>query len=166
LQPTILTHPHPLLRQQAAAVTRFDDALTTQIAQLQRAMLAGPGGVGIAAPQLGISRRIVVIDCRRSQRPCHNHGLLVMINPEIRDAQGEGLGREGCLSVPDWVATVPRAKRICVHFQDQHGEAHEIHSRHFEARVIQHEIDHLNGILFIDRILSRQALIRRVQRSA
>lgn len=125
-------------------------------------MLAGPGGVGIAAPQVGENSRLIVVDCRHSQRPCKNHGLLCMANPRIIQAEGEALGREGCLSVPDWVGVVPRAKSIRVVYDDESGESQAIDAEGFEARVIQHEIDHLDGILFIDRVVSTKELVRRL----
>ena len=125
-------------------------------------MLAGPGGVGIAAPQVGENIRLIIVDCRQSQRPCQNHGLLYMANPRIVSAEGEALGREGCLSVPDWVGVVPRAKSIRVEYQDEKGVARSIEATGFEARVIQHEIDHLDGILFIDRVVSTKGLVRRL----
>ncbi len=125
-------------------------------------MRSGPDGVGIAAPQIGENIRLLLVDCRQSQRPCRNHGLLYMANPNIEYSEGEVLGREGCLSVPDWVAMVPRAKIIRVSYLDEQSKAHTIECSGFEARVIQHEIDHLNGILFIDLVVSTRALIRRL----
>jgi len=125
-------------------------------------MRAGPGGVGIAAPQVGDNRRIIIIDCSNSLRPCKNHGLLYMVNPVIESSSGESLGREGCLSVPDWVGMVPRAAEANVHFDDVFGKPQHITASGFEARVIQHEIDHLDGILFIDRVISGKGLIRRI----
>lgn len=160
---TIITQPDPRLRQTAAAVTSFDAALTTLCQDLNEAMLAGPGGVGIAAPQIGKLKRVVVVDCRQSMRPCKNHGILYMVNPEILSKNGEVLGREGCLSVPDWVGVVPRAKSVQVRFKDLHGKVCELESTGFEARVIQHEIDHLNGVLFVDRVVSTKDLVRRLQ---
>jgi len=159
----IITQPDSRLRQTAAVVTSFDPALATLCQDLKEAMLAGPGGVGIAAPQVGELVRVIVVDCRQSMRPCKNHGLLYMVNPEIFSKDGEVLGREGCLSVPDWVGVVPRAKRVAVRYKDLHGETHELESTGFEARVIQHEIDHLNGVLFVDRVVSTKDLVRRLQ---
>jgi len=125
-------------------------------------MRRGPGGVGIAAPQVGDNRRLMIVDCRKSLRPCNNHGLLYMVNPCIESSQGEKPGREGCLSVPDWVGMVLRAAEISVQFDDLHGKRKRITATGFEARVIQHEIDHLNGILFIDRVISGKDLMRRM----
>lgn len=129
---------------------------------LEATMRDGPGGVGIAAPQIGENSRLVVIDCRASLRPCKNHGLLYMANPKIESTSGETLGREGCLSVPDWVGMVPRAAEICLSYDDIQGIQQRITASGFEARVIQHEIDHLDGILFIDRVVSTKGLIRRL----
>ena len=125
-------------------------------------MRAGPGGVGIAAPQVGENLRLVVVDCSQSLRPCKNHGLLYLANPAIESSEGETLGREGCLSVPDWVGMVPRAKNITLSFDDLNGDRQRIEAIGFEARVIQHEIDHLDGVLFIDRIVSSKGLVRRL----
>jgi len=125
-------------------------------------MRAGHGGVGIAAPQIGENMRLIVVDCRESLRPCKNHCLLYMANPVIESSHGERLGREGCLSVPDWVGMVPRAAEVRIHFDDVFGKPQQITASGFEARVIQHEIDHLDGILFIDRVVSSKGLIRRM----
>ncbi len=158
----ILTHPDPRLRQVCEPVECFDEKLESAFARLEAAMRAGPGGVGIAAPQIGLMRRIVVVDCRESRRPCRNHGLLYLANPRIEHAEGEALGREGCLSVPDWVGMVPRARRIRLSYEDIEGQTRELECSGFEARVIQHEVDHLDGILFIDRVVSTQDLVRRM----
>jgi len=125
-------------------------------------MRAGIGGVGIAAPQVGDNKRLIIVDCSGSLRPCKHHGLLYMVNPAIESGSGEKLGREGCLSVPDWVGMVPRAAEIHVSFDGLQGTRQTITATGFEARVIQHEIDHLNGILFIDRVISSKSLIRRM----
>ena len=163
LPASILTLPDERLRRTAEAVTQFDSEIQQTFAQLDAAMRAGPGGVGIAAPQLGINSRMVVMDCSLARHPCRNHGLLYMANPRILDSSEEKvLGREGCLSVPDWVGTVRRAKTVRVYYQDSHGVDCEIDASGFEARVIQHEIDHLDGILFIDRVVSTQELVRRM----
>jgi len=158
----ILTHPDKRLRRIAEAITCFDAKLAAQFSILEKTMRAGIGGVGIAAPQVGDNRRFVVVDCRESLRPCKNHGLLYMANPAIESSSGEKLGREGCLSVPDWVGMVPRAAEIHVRFDDLQGIKQTITATGFEARAIQHEIDHLDGILFIDRVVSSKSLVRRL----
>jgi len=158
----LLKLPDERLRQKSEPVSQFDEKLETFVQALEEAMLAGPGGVGIAAPQLGVFQRVVIVDCSLGLRPNKNHGRLFMVNPKILDSDGEVLGREGCLSVPEWVGTVLRARNITVSYQDLQGQAHEITTKAFEARVIQHEIDHLDGILFIDRIVSTNDMVRRM----
>lgn len=160
---SIITQPDRRLREKSAVVRLFDSSLTLLCEELEAAMLAGPAGVGIAAPQIGELQRIVIIDCSRAMRPCRNHGCLHMLNPEVIESSGSVLGREGCLSVPDWVGVVPRAKMVRVRYQDLNGVVQTIESKGFEARVIQHEIDHLNGTLFIDRVVSTKDLVRRLQ---
>ncbi|MCF7821631.1 MAG: peptide deformylase [Mariprofundaceae bacterium] len=160
---TILTQPDHRLREISKAVTEFDPGLELLLVELEALMRAGPGGVGIAAPQIGELQRVVIVDCRRSMRPCKNHGLLQMVNPKVIEGSGNVLGREGCLSVPDWVGMVPRAKEIQVCYQNPEGNSCKIESSGFEARVIQHEIDHLDGILFTDRVVSTRDLVRRLQ---
>jgi len=157
----ILTYPDPRLKQVSEPVTDFDAALRYFIADLEETMRAGPGGVGIAAPQVGEFRRIVIVDV--SARPkIPNHGRRVLVNPEILEWDGMAKGREGCLSVPDFTGNVIRAERIRLQAQDEHGEAHEYEMQGFEARAVQHEIDHLDGLLFLDRLVSkRHDLFRR-----
>ena len=150
------------MRLPSQAVEHFDQSLKDRFTELAATMRAGPGGVGIAAPQIGENSRMIVIDCQASLRPCKNHGLLCIANPKIESSEGETLGREGCLSVPDWVGMVPRHAEICVSFDDMHGVRRQIRATGFEARVIQHEIDHLDGILFIDRVISGKSLVRRL----
>lgn len=162
---SILTLPDVRLRRVADTISAFNAALEQDFALLDAAMREGPGGVGIAAPQLGINLRMIVVDASLGRHPSRNHGLLCMANPLIVEAsESKALGREGCLSVPDWVGMVQRAKTVRVRFQDAAGVSHEIESSGFEARVIQHEIDHLDGTLFIDRVVSTKELVRRMAR--
>ena len=158
----LLTLPDERLRQKSNPVTHFDDKLHTFVVALEKAMLEGAGGVGIAAPQLGVMQRIIIVDCSLGLHKNKNHGRLIMVNPKVTEQDGEALGREGCLSVPEWAGTVPRARRITVSYKDMEGQKHELSTKAFEARVIQHEIDHLDGILFIDKVVSTQDLIRRM----
>ena len=158
----LITLPDERLRQVSKVVASFDNDLFRFTKDLEKAMLVGPGGVGIAAPQLGVLQRIIIVDCSLGLHKNKNHGRLIMINPEITSQDGEALGREGCLSVPEWVGTVSRARRIKVSYQDVEGQIHELSTKAFEARVIQHEIDHLDGILFIDKLVSTKDLIRRM----
>jgi len=164
MQRNIITLPDARLRKISKPVTVFGEVLTEQLAELEAAMRAGPGGVGIAAPQLGNNLRMVIIDCTMARHSCRNHGLLHLANPEITEySDSKVLGREGCLSVPDWVGMVSRARSIRMKYQDSTGATHEIETSGFEARVIQHELDHLDGVLFIDRVVSTHDLIRRME---
>ncbi|RME84613.1 MAG: peptide deformylase [Zetaproteobacteria bacterium] len=161
-RPKILVHPDPRLRVRAASALDRPQADNQALAERLMAALEAEGhGVGIAAPQIGEAVRIVIVDASQSRYPCVNHGRLVMLDPVITRAEGRVLGREGCLSVPDWVGVVPRAERIEVVFFTLAGQRRTICARGFEARVIQHEVDHLDGILFIDRVENPRDLIRR-----
>ncbi len=160
----ILTLPDERLRKKALPVAVFDVSLCALFDELVAVMRHGPGGVGLAASQIGDAAAAVVVDCRRARRPCAHHGLLRLANPEIIEySTEEVLGREGCLSVPEWVGMVPRARSVRLRYQDEYGVHRELESTGFEARVLQHEIDHLHGILFIDRMISTHDLVRRPQ---
>lgn len=156
----VLVHPDPRLREVAAEVRRFDEELRAFVADLDDTLRAGPAAVGIAAPQVGRLQRIVIVDA--SVRPkTPNHGRLVLVNPRIAAREGSAVGREGCLSVPDYTGNVARAERIVLEAQDEYGAPHRYEMEGFEARLVQHELDHLDGTLFIDRLLSRRDLFRR-----
>lgn len=152
----ILTYPDPRLTQESQPVTVFDDALRAFVADLEETMRAGPGAVGIAAPQVGRSQRVVIVDCSGKKDLPTNHGRMVLINPEISEWDGVGVGREGCLSVPDFTGNVIRAERITLDAQDEHGAPLQFKCAGYEARAVQHEIDHLDGLLFLDRLVSRR----------
>ncbi len=152
----ILVYPDPRLKQISDPVTKFDSALKDFIRDLNETMLAGPGCVGIAAPQVGYFDRIVIVDL--SSKPKNpNHGKLVLVNPVIVEASGSNIGREGCLSVPDYTGNIARAKKITLTAQDEEGNEHSYQMKGFEARVVQHEIDHLDGLLFLDRLVCRRS---------
>jgi peptide deformylase len=151
----ILTYPDPRLEEIAQAVEHFDDELRAFVADLEETRLAGPGAVGIAAPQVGRNQRIVIVDI--SAKPKNpNHGHLVLVNPEITEWDGFAVGREGCLSVPDFTGNVIRAERITLEAVNEWGEMQQYLCEGFEARAIQHEMDHLDGLLFLDRLVSRR----------
>lgn len=116
-------------------------------------------------PQVGRFERIVLVDI--SQKPQHaNHGFLVLINPEITFFEGSSIGREGCLSVPDYTGKVERAKSITIEALNENGGKHVFQMSGYEARAVQHEIDHLDGKLFLDRLVSRRnALSKRTELS-
>jgi len=151
----ILTYPDSRLQQISQPVTAFDQALMDFAADLEETMRAGPGGVGIAAPQVNRFIRLVIVDV--SSRPkTTNHGKLILVNPEITEWEGMKKGREGCLSVPDYTGNVIRAERVAVTAQDLSGNILRFNFEGFEARAVQHEMDHLDGMLFLDRLVSRR----------
>jgi peptide deformylase len=160
----ILTYPDERLRRFCDPVEHFDDpALQTFLDDLIETMQSGPGGVGIAAPQVNRPIQVLVMDCGLCRKPVPgHHGRLVVCNPEILSWNGLDVGREGCLSLPDYTANVARAINVKVRFQDRQGNGHLLEMSGFEARVLQHEMDHLDGKLFLDRIVSRKSdLFRR-----
>ena len=152
----ILKHPDERLRQVSEPVTVFDDDFHQFIVELEATRLDGPGAVGIAAPQVGRFQRVVIVDVSKARKSVSNHGHLVLVNPEITKWDGYEIGREGCLSVPDFTGNVIRATEIHLKAQDVEGSPLDFEMRGFEARAVQHEIDHLDGLLFLDRVVSRR----------
>jgi peptide deformylase len=152
----LLIWPDEKLKQVSRTVNSFDNQLQCFVSELDEFRQSQPGGVGIAAPQVGRFERIVIIDVS-AKKKTPAHGKLILINPEITDWEGSSAGREGCMSVPDYTGKVVRAKKITLSFNDIYGKLHVIHCRDYEARAVQHEIDHLDGLLFLDRLVSRQA---------
>ena len=157
----VLQYPDPRLKRVSVPVVAFDATLQAFLADLEETMRAGPGSVGIAAPQVGIFQRIIIVDV--SSKPgIRQHGCLRLVNPEILHQEGEVKGREGCMSVPDYTGNVLRARNIRLRAQDIEGQWREVDCEGYEARALQHEIDHLDGQLFLDRIVSpRHDLFRR-----
>ena len=151
----ILTYPDPRLKQVSESVEHFDDGLRAFIADLEETMRTGPGGVGIAAPQVGRFQRIVIVDVSNKPK-IKQHGRMILVNPEISHWDGYAVGREGCLSVPDYTGNVIRAERITLSAQDEQGVERTYEIEGYEARAVQHEIDHLDGLLFLDRLVSRR----------
>ena len=151
----ILTYPDARLKQVSVDVDVINDRVHAFITELEQTMRAGPGGVGIAAPQVGDFRRIVIVDVS-SKPEIPNHGRLVLFNPEILHWEGMRVGREGCLSVPDFTGNVIRAETIKLQALDEQGELQHYELEGFEARAVQHEVDHLDGLLFLDRLVSRR----------
>jgi peptide deformylase len=141
---TILEFPDPRLRTRASPVTRFDAALGTLIDDMLETMYAAPG-IGLAATQVDVHKRVIVIDISKE----HNEPL-VLINPEILSREGEASSEEGCLSVPGIYDDVKRAARIRLRTQDRAGASFERDYEDILAVCIQHEMDHLEGKLFVD----------------
>ncbi len=123
-------------------------------AHLVDTMRASPACVGLAAPQIGVSKRMFVVDVSSHPKTTVGHGLVVMADPEILEVEGREPGREGCMSVPDLTANVIRARRIVVRGIVEGGASQVIETEGFEARAFQHEIDHLDGLLILDRVAS------------
>lgn len=159
----ILLYPHPLLKSLCRPVAEIDQEIARLIQDLIDTMREGPGSVGVAAPQIGVTLRVCVVDVSGSRMGKeNNHGLLVMVNPEIPAREGSAVMREGCMSIPDYTGDVERATEITVRFLDGDGSPQEINASGFEAVAIQHEMDHLDGVLFLDRITSlKTGLFRR-----
>lgn len=155
----ILLYPDERLRQPCAPVEDFAaPAFQTLVEDLLETMVGHPGCVGVAAPQVGAPWEVLVMDATRARKVQDDaHGLLVVVNPLILKWSGMEVGREGCLSLPDYTGNVVRATEAVVQFQDRHGQEHALTLTGFEARIFQHEVDHLDGKLFIDRLVSRRA---------
>ncbi len=156
----VLVYPDERLKRISNPVTEFDQELRDFIADLEETLRAFPGCVGLAAPQVDRLQRIVIVDVS-SKPDIPHHGRLTLVNPEITERQDEAVGREGCLSVPDYTGNVARAGRICLRAQDADGTMREFECEGYEARAVQHEIDHLDGLLFLDRLVNRRDLFRR-----
>lgn len=162
----ILTYPNPLLKQIAAPVVNFDARIQTLIEDLCETLNSFQGCVGIAAPQIGELHRIIVVDASRNRKPVPNKGFMVLINPVIAWHEAEEIMREGCLSIPDFTANVKRAKHIKCSATTPDGTEIIVETSDFEARVIQHEMDHLDGKLFLDRVSSLKTDVFRRKRYA
>ncbi|MBD2112264.1 MULTISPECIES: peptide deformylase [Cyanophyceae] len=159
--PSLLTLGHPVLRQVAQPVTALDGSVQQLIDQLLTTVRTA-NGVGIAAPQLGHSLRILVIASRPNLRYPHAPLMepTVLINPRLVSASDElELGWEGCLSVPGVRGQVPRHQTVEVEYCDRHGQAYRQIWQGFVARIFQHEVDHLDGKVFLDRVQSEADLL-------
>jgi peptide deformylase len=152
----VLRYPHATLKAPAAEVQPGPNA--EELARdLVDTMRGSPACVGIAAPQIGVSARAFCLDVSGHRRAKTHHGLIVMINPVIVAREGRDIVREGCMSLPDLTANVGRALTVIVEGATPAGETLRIDAEGFEARAFQHEIDHLDGLLFLDRVSSMLA---------
>ncbi len=153
----VLRYPHPALKRVARALVEPERELVARLARdLEDTMRGHPGCVGLAAPQLGELVRMVVVDVTGHRKATASNGLLVLVNPRIVGASGSEVAREGCLSIPELTANVRRAVHVTVEALAPSGEPRTVTSAGFEARCLQHEIDHLDGVLFLDRVASLQ----------
>jgi peptide deformylase len=156
----ILLAPHPVLKTKAKPVARIDDDLRKLTADMFETMYKAPG-IGLAAPQIGVSQRLVVVDVAEGEerRP------MVLVNPEILwRSDTLAVAEEGCLSLPDQFADVTRPEAIRLRFLSEHGEERELEANGLLARCVQHEVDHLDGILFVDHLsaLRRNMIMRKL----
>ncbi len=156
----IIKMPNPILRQAAMPVSKITNS-TRQLLDNMTATMYNAPGIGLAAPQVNISQRIIVMDCGKDGEP----KLIKMINPEIINvSEAHTMLEEGCLSIPDQTADVERPAEVEVRYFDENGVSQLIFATGLLAACVQHEIDHLNGVLFIDHIsrLKRDIILRRV----
>ena len=155
--------PDPVLRVNCKEVTEFDDSLRQLVADMVETMYAAPG-VGLAGPQVGVEKRVFVVDTSVGK---DKDGLKVFVNPRIVSEEGRDVDYEGCLSIPDISEKVARPQWIKVLAQDEDGEEFVLETEDFEARAVCHELDHLNGVLFIDHLrgLRRDKVKRRIRKA-
>lgn len=156
----IIKYPDPVLARKADPVTEFNADLRKLVDDMFESMYAAEG-IGLAAPQIGVSKRIFIVDLSLGKEPAQK---LVFINPEILSREGKQLEEEGCLSLPDIRDKVSRAFRVTMRAQNTKGEWFETDGDELLARAFQHENDHLDGVLFIDRVsrLKRELILRRI----
>ena len=158
----IVKFPDPILQRPAAPVTEFDDELRTLVDDMFESMYLAHG-IGLAAPQIGVPRRITVIDLSFQKTPADK---IALINPQVVTTEGKIFEEEGCLSLPDIREKVARAAKVKIRAQDVHGNWFEKEADDLLARAFQHEIDHLDGVLFIFRIsaLKRDFVLRKIRK--
>jgi peptide deformylase len=158
----ILRYGERPLHAPAEPVSQFDQTLHTLIDDMIETMYAAPG-IGLAAPQVGVGRRVFVADLSVGRDP---RQLIVMVNPEFVEREGSQLEEEGCLSIPGFNATVLRPARAVVRGADRHGNEQTIEGIGLLARAFHHEMDHLDGRLFVDRLrgIKRDVIVRKIQK--
>jgi len=159
----ILTYGHPILRKATQPVARVNGDLDQLIDDMVETMYAAPG-VGLAANQVGSPHRVFVANPSEDRDPST---LLVLINPELVESEGEIVAEEGCLSIPDFREEVRRARRVLLRGLDRKGRPVEVEGEDLLARIFQHEMDHLNGVLFVDRLspAKRDILLRKLKKT-
>jgi peptide deformylase len=158
----VVKYPDPVLAKPGAPIAVFDDKLKKLVAEMFESMYAAQG-IGLAAPQISISQQLTVIDVSFKKNPKEK---LVLINPQVVETRGKQVEEEGCLSLPDIREKVQRAAWVKVKAQNEHGEWFEVEGEELLARALLHEIDHLNGVLFIDRIsrLKLEFVLRKIRK--
>jgi peptide deformylase len=163
----ICTYPNPVLRTKTARVGTIDNTINRLIDDMIETMHAAPG-VGLAANQVGVSLQLAVIDLSTVEDESRRHPLLVLINPEFLSLEGSVTDEEGCLSIPEYTESVKRAAKVKVRALDRAGKPYELEAQGLLAKALQHEIDHLNGMLFIDRLspLKKNIFKRRFRKTS
>jgi peptide deformylase len=158
----IVKYPEPVLSQPGEPVTEFNDELRKFVVDMFETMYASQG-IGLAAPQVAVSKRVTVIDLSAGKDPAEK---LVLINPEIIAREGSQYEEEGCLSFPDIREKVKRAFKVTVRAQDENGKWFEMDGEELLSRAFQHEIDHLDGVLFTQRMsaLKRDLNLRKIRK--
>ena len=149
---TICRFPDPLLKQPTRRIERVDEEIKQLIELMVKTMRSFPRCVGLAAPQVGSGLRLAVMDSSCHPKSSGSRGLMVLVNPQIDVSEGAVLHREGCLSIPDFTANVRRATRVHLRAFNEFGSAYDCWLEGFEAIIAQHEVDHLDGQLFLDRV--------------
>lgn len=148
----VVRYPDPVLKRRAEPAGEITEDLRALARDLVDTMREGPATVGLAAPQVGASVRAFCLDVRSHRKALHPHGLVILFDPEVLEREGSEVMREGCLSVPDLTANVRRASRVVVRGLDPEGRERVYQMQGFEARALQHELDHLDGMLILDRV--------------
>lgn len=143
--------PDPILRKKTKKITQFDRALRQTVERLDKVMRSEKHGIGIAAPQIGVNLSLAIVDVSARVKGARR---LVLCNPKIKEMSHVRPSREGCMSIPDYTANIKRFDEVFVEWVDECGKAHSLRTTGIEAVCIQHEVDHLNGQLFIDRVIS------------
>ncbi len=157
----VLALPDPRLKERAQPLGAIDEAARALAVDLVDTMRSRPACVGLAAPQIGVARRAFVIDVTGHKKARSCHGELVLFDPELLLASGPVVAREGCLSVPDLTGDVSRATTVVVRGLTPSGATRVVEADAFEARAVLHEVDHLDGLLFLDRVSSHDRVFRR-----
>ncbi|MGH2723802.1 MAG: peptide deformylase [Actinomycetota bacterium] len=157
----VLRYPDAVLKRAAEPVGEVTDALRALAEDLVETMRASPATVGLAAPQVGEPVRVFVLDVTGHRRADTAHGLVALFDPEVLEADDADVVREGCLSVPDLTANVRRARRAVVRGLAPDGSPRRYEMRGFEARALLHEVDHLDGLLILDRVAAASDLFPR-----
>ncbi len=160
----ILTLPDARLKKQSSRVKKIDDAILRLLEDMAQTMYDAPG-VGLAAPQVGKNVRVIVVDVEHNEEGDTN--LIELINPEITQSEGKASGEEACLSIPGFTAEVKRKSNITVEGLNRDGKKIRIEATELLSRVFQHEIDHLDGILFVDRLsrLKKELIKKKIKKA-